>query len=137
MLPAPVADLHAYWDHLPSVGLRFPPWSGRPPARVARYRFLRENLTPRIPEAIITRCWLGRFDTSQILRPIFSSRAKSLNGSKHIAPPLWGQTQRLIGSSGAIGMANACWTISINAAAKVVEFRSGQRRTMASFFTPL
>ncbi len=47
------ADLYVYRDHLPSIGLRFQPWAGSAPARVAGYRHVRENLTPRIPEAII------------------------------------------------------------------------------------
>lgn len=47
-------DLYAYRDDLPSGGLSFQPWAGRPPARVAGYCQVRENLTPRIPEAIIS-----------------------------------------------------------------------------------
>ena len=45
-------DLYAYRDDLPSGGLSFQPWVGRPPARVAGYRHVRENRTPRIPETI-------------------------------------------------------------------------------------
>ncbi|QPB24243.1 integrase [Rhizobium sp. 007] len=60
-----VTDLHVYRDYLPSGGIRFPPWGGRPPARVAGYRFMRENLTPRIPEAIIAPllAWSLRYVT--------------------------------------------------------------------------
>lgn len=53
LLEAP-ADLYLYRDHLSSGGLPFEPWTGRSPARVAGYRHVRENRTPRIPEAIIS-----------------------------------------------------------------------------------
>lgn len=52
LLEVPV-DLYAFRDHLPSGGLRFQPWSGRAPARVAGYRNVRENRTPRMPEEVI------------------------------------------------------------------------------------
>lgn len=68
-------DLRAYRDHLPSVGLSFEPWSERSPARVAGYRFVRENLTPRIPEEIITPLlsWSLRY-ISMFAADIFAAR---------------------------------------------------------------
>ncbi len=64
LLEAPF-DLYAYRDDLPSGGLSFQPWAGRPPARVAGYRQVRENRTPRIPEAIISPllAWSIRYVT--------------------------------------------------------------------------
>src|SRR3546814_15512056 len=41
-------------DHLPDGGLGFEPWAGRAAARVAGYRHVRENRTPRMPEEIVT-----------------------------------------------------------------------------------
>ena len=49
-----VADLYHYRDHLDGDGLSFEPWLGRSPAQVAGYNYVSENLTPRIPEAVIT-----------------------------------------------------------------------------------
>ncbi|SIR34378.1 hypothetical protein SAMN05880590_11861 [Rhizobium sp. RU35A] len=68
-------DLRAYRDHLPSIGLPFEPWSERSPARVAGYRFVRENLTPRIPEEIITPLlsWSLRYVT-MFAADIFAAR---------------------------------------------------------------
>lgn len=68
-------DLRAYRDHLPSIGLSFEPWSDRSPARVAGYRFVRENLTPRIPEQIITPLlsWSLRYVT-MFATDIFAAR---------------------------------------------------------------
>lgn len=68
-------DLYAYRDNLPSGGLSFQPWAGRPPARVAGYRQVRENLTPRIPEAIISPllAWSIRYVT-EFSADIFAAR---------------------------------------------------------------
>lgn len=68
-------DLRAYRDHLPSIGLSFEPWSDRSPARVAGFRFVRENLTPRIPEQIITPLlsWSLRYVT-MFATDIFAAR---------------------------------------------------------------
>lgn len=49
-----VTDLYHFREHLPGGGLGFEPWAGRPPARVAGYRHVRENRTPRMPEEVIT-----------------------------------------------------------------------------------
>lgn len=49
-----VTDLYLYRDHLNGDGLSFEPWHGRSPAQVAGLKYGSENLTPRIPEAIIT-----------------------------------------------------------------------------------
>lgn len=64
LLEVPV-DLYAYRDHLPSGGLRFQPWSGRAPSRVAGYRHVRENRTPRMPEEVIAPllAWSIRYVT--------------------------------------------------------------------------
>lgn len=64
LLEVPV-DLYAFRDHLPSGGLRFHPWSGRAPARVAGYRHVRENRTPRMPEDVIAPllAWSIRYVT--------------------------------------------------------------------------
>ena len=64
LLEVPV-DLYAFRDHLPSGGLRFQPWSGRAPARVAGYRHVRENRTPRMPEEVIAPllAWSIRYVT--------------------------------------------------------------------------
>ena len=64
LLEVPV-DLYAFRDHLPSGGLRFHPWSGRTPARVAGYRHVRENRTPRMPEDVIAPllAWSIRYVT--------------------------------------------------------------------------
>lgn len=68
-------DLYVYRDHLPSGGLLFQPWSGRSAARVAGYRHVRENLTPRIPEAIIIPllAWSLRYVTD-FAPDIFAAR---------------------------------------------------------------
>jgi len=68
-------DLYAYRDDLPSGGLSFQPWAGRPPARVAGYRQVRENRTPRIPEAIISPllAWSIRYVT-EFAADIFAAR---------------------------------------------------------------
>ena len=64
LLEVPV-DLYAFRDHLSSGGLRFQPWSGRAPARVAGYRHVRENRTPRMPEEVIAPllAWSIRYVT--------------------------------------------------------------------------
>lgn len=58
-------DLYVYRDHLPSGGLSFQPWGGRSSARVAGHHHVRENLTPRMPEVIITPllAWSLRYVT--------------------------------------------------------------------------
>lgn len=68
-------DLHAYRDYLPSGGLPFQPWAGSAPARVAGYRHVRENLTPRIPEEIISPllAWSIRYVT-EFAADIFAAR---------------------------------------------------------------
>nr|WP_157357696.1 integrase [Mesorhizobium metallidurans] len=68
-------DLYAYRDDLPSGRLSFQPWAGRPPARVAGYRQVRENRTPRIPEAIISPllAWSIRYVT-EFAADIFAAR---------------------------------------------------------------
>jgi len=72
-----VTDLYAYREHLPSGGLSFQPWEGRAAARVAGYRHVRENRTPRIPEAIITPllAWSLRYITD-FAPDIFAARAE-------------------------------------------------------------
>lgn len=73
-LEVPV-DLYAFRDHLPSGGLRFQPWSGRAPARVAGYRHDRENRTPRMPEEVIAPllAWSIRYVT-EFAPDIFAAR---------------------------------------------------------------
>src|SRR3546814_14527850 len=46
-------------DLLPDGGLGFEPWAGRAAARVAGYRHVRENRTPRMPEEIVTPLLAG------------------------------------------------------------------------------
>ena len=60
-----VIDFYLYREHLPAGGLSFEPWDGRPPARVAGYRHVPENRTPRIPEPIIAPllAWSLRYIT--------------------------------------------------------------------------
>jgi hypothetical protein len=72
-----VTDLYAYRTHLLSGGLSFQPWKGRAPARVAGYFHVRENRTPRIPEAIITPllAWSLRYITD-FAPDIFAARAE-------------------------------------------------------------
>src|SRR3546814_19709925 len=48
-----VSDLYHYRDRLAGGGLAFEPWAGQAPARVAGYRHVVENRTPRFPEAVI------------------------------------------------------------------------------------
>ncbi|KAA3448456.1 integrase [Mesorhizobium sp. SARCC-RB16n] len=69
------ADLYTFRDHLPSGGLSFQPWAGSAPARVAGYRHVRENRTPRIPEAIISPllAWSIRYVT-EFASDIFAAR---------------------------------------------------------------
>lgn len=76
LLEVPV-DLYAYRDHLPSGGLRFQPWSGRAPARVAGYRHVRENRTPRMPEEVIAPllAWSIRYVT-EFAPDIFAARGE-------------------------------------------------------------
>ena len=61
-----VTDLYDLRDHLPGGGLGFEPWAGRAAARVAGYRHVRENRTPRMPEAIVTPllAWSLRYITT-------------------------------------------------------------------------
>lgn len=68
-------DLYVYRDDLPSGGLSFQPWAGRSPARVAGYRQVHENRTPRIPEAIISPllAWSIRYVT-EFAADIFAAR---------------------------------------------------------------
>src|SRR3546814_165133 len=54
-----VTDLYHLRDHLPDGGLGFEPWAGRAAARVAGYRHVRENRTPRMPEEIVTPLLAG------------------------------------------------------------------------------
>jgi hypothetical protein len=79
-------DLRAYRDYLPSIGLSFEPWSERSPARVAGYRFVRENLTPRIPEQVITRLlsWSLRYVT-MFAADIFAAREEMERLEAHCA----------------------------------------------------
>lgn len=74
LLEVPV-DLYAFRDHLLSGGLRFQPWSGRAPARVAGYRHVRENRTPRMPEEVIAPllAWSIRYVT-EFAPDIFAAR---------------------------------------------------------------
>lgn len=74
LLEVPV-DLHAYRDHLPSRGLSFQPWNGWAPARVAGYRHVRENRTPRMPEEVIAPLltWSIRYVT-EFAPDIFAAR---------------------------------------------------------------
>lgn len=72
-----VSDLYAYRDYLPSGGLAFEPWPGRSSTRVAGYRYVRENRTPRIPEPIITALLAGSLRYVTIFAPdIFAARAE-------------------------------------------------------------
>ena len=49
-----IVGLHLYGEHMPGGGVTFPPWRGRPaPVVAGGPRQQPENLTPRIPEAII------------------------------------------------------------------------------------
>ncbi|MGD9697413.1 MAG: integrase [Thermoleophilia bacterium] len=61
-----VTDLYHLRDHLPGGGLGFEPWAGRTAARVAGYRHVRENRTPRMPEEIVTPllAWSLRYITT-------------------------------------------------------------------------
>lgn len=79
-------DLYAYRDVLPSGGLSFQPWAGRPPARVAGYRQVRENRTPRIPEAIISPllAWSIRYVT-EFASDIFAAREEMDRLEAHCA----------------------------------------------------
>ena len=74
LLEVPI-DLHAYRHHLPSRGLSFQPWSGQAPARVAGYRHVRENRTPRMPEEVIAPllAWSIRYVT-EFAPDIFAAR---------------------------------------------------------------
>ncbi len=58
-------DLYHFRDYLPGGGLGFEPWAGRAPARVAGYRHVRENRTPRMPEEVTTPllAWSLRYVT--------------------------------------------------------------------------
>lgn len=80
------ADLFLYRDHLPSGGLRFQPWTGRSPARVAGYRHVRENRTPRIPETIISPllAWSIRYVT-EFAADIFAAREEMDHLEAHCA----------------------------------------------------
>jgi len=61
-----VTDLYHLRDHLPGGGLGFEPWAGQAAARVAGYRHVRENRTPRMPEEIVTPllAWSLRYVTT-------------------------------------------------------------------------
>lgn len=85
LLEVPV-DLYAFRDHLPSGGLRFQPWSGRAPARVAGYRHVRENRTPRMPEEVIVPllAWSIRYVT-EFAPDIFAAREELDRLEQHCA----------------------------------------------------
>ncbi|MGY8632628.1 integrase [Bradyrhizobium sp. 14AA] len=85
LLEVPI-DLHAYRHHLPSRGLSFQPWSGRAPARVAGYRHVRENRTPRMPEEVIAPLltWSIRYVT-EFAPDIFAAREESDRLEAHCA----------------------------------------------------
>lgn len=70
-----VTDLYAYRDYLPSGGLSFQPWGGQAASRVAGHRSARENLTPRIPEEIISPllAWSVRY-VSEFAPDILAAR---------------------------------------------------------------
>lgn len=72
-----VIDLYHLRDHLAGTGLGFEPWSGRAAARVAGYRHVRENRTPRMPEEIITPllAWSMRYITV-FAKDILAARAE-------------------------------------------------------------
>ena len=61
-----VTDLYHLRDHLPGGGLGFEPWAGQAAARVAGYRHVRENRTPRMPEELVTPllAWSLRYVTT-------------------------------------------------------------------------
>lgn len=79
-------DLYALRDHLPSGGLPFQPWAGQAPHRVAGYRHVRENRTPRIPEGIMSPllAWSSRYIT-QFASDIFAARAELERLEAHCA----------------------------------------------------
>lgn len=79
-------DLYAYRDDLPSGGLSFQPWAGRLAARVAGYRQVRENRTPRIPETIISPllAWSIRYVT-EFAADIFAARQEMDRLEAHCA----------------------------------------------------
>ncbi|WP_342588929.1 integrase [Rhizobium phaseoli] len=85
LLEAP-SDLYAYRDHLPSGGLPFQPWAGAAPARVAGYRHVRENRTPRIPEEIISPllAWSIRYVT-EFAADLFAAREEMDRLEAHCA----------------------------------------------------
>src|SRR3546814_6284936 len=60
-----VCSSDLYRDHLAGGGLAFEPWAGQAPARVAGYRHVRENRTPRFPEEVIAAllAWSLRYVT--------------------------------------------------------------------------
>ena len=60
-----VSDLYHYRNHFPGGGLVFEPWAGQAPARVAGYRYVVENRTPRFPEDVIAAllAWSLRYVT--------------------------------------------------------------------------
>jgi len=64
-LLAVITDLYHLRDHLPGGGIAFEPWAGQAPSRVAGYRHVRENRTPRFPEDIIAAllAWSLRYVT--------------------------------------------------------------------------
>lgn len=72
-----VTDLYHLRDHLPGGGLGFEPWAGQAAARVAGYRHVRENRTPRMPEEIVTPllAWSLRY-VNYYAGDILASRAE-------------------------------------------------------------
>jgi hypothetical protein len=71
-----VSDLYHYRDRLAGGGLAFEPWAGQAPARVAGYRHVVENRTPRFPEDVIAAllAWSLRYVTV-FAHDILSARA--------------------------------------------------------------
>src|SRR5271170_8218009 len=80
-----IAVRYTYRDHLGHARLRFEPWPGRSPSLVAGYRFTRgENLTPRIPEQIITPLLTWSLRYVSIFAPdIFAARAELTSLEAH------------------------------------------------------
>ncbi|WP_348626122.1 hypothetical protein [Rhizobium sp. 9140] len=119
------ADLFFYRDHLPSGGLRFQPWTGRSPARVAGYRQVRENRTPRIPETIISPllAWSIRYVT-KFAADIFAAREELDNLEAHCAS-LIEQDSVLERKDRRRSSVSGLRTTSVGCAVKVAECRSG------------
>jgi hypothetical protein len=118
-----VSDLYHYRDRLAGGGLAFEPWAGQAPARVAGYRHVVENRTPRFPEDVIA---------ALLAWSLFYRLGPRWIGSRRAAPGCLPPSADCLAQSAACGSARASSAISRVEPGKAAACRSGRPRITAS-----